>query len=260
MIQNRLLRKFLCFDQFKALGLALNSQWKQAPLPTTSILLVFFAVTVSLFPSIAFHYRAYFPMVDIFTLAIGLATVFAFLYRYAMKLCLKLGHDWKNSLSIVQTSFALGVLPLVVIMIFFPESTHEVNDIISYASKGGDKKVVSTIWDAIGFVFKVAVWAGVTEELVYRGMLVSALRRAPLFSSHLNTQRSRDLFAVTLSAVIFGVGHFGIWGPTMAVALSGIGAGFAIAYIALREALLPLIVFHILFDACLLYTSPSPRD
>ena len=75
-------------------------------------------------------------------------------------------------------------------------------------------------------------------------MLVTALRRIELFA----TQHQRDLFAIFFSAALFGVCHFALWGPYMAFAVAGLGFGFGLAYIAIGERLLPVIVYHIIFD------------
>lgn len=93
-------------------------------------------------------------------------------------------------------------------------------------------------------VIKVSVWAGLTEEIIFRGMLISILRRWQAF----NKQLHRDLFAVIVSAAVFGLSHIFVWGPVMALVLFGLGLGFGVAYIAIGELLLPVVVYHIGFD------------
>jgi hypothetical protein len=40
-----------------------------------------------------------------------------------------------------------------------------------------------------------------------------------------------------------------LWGLTPSLTLTGLGIGFGLAYIAIGELILPLIVYHIIFDA-----------
>lgn len=93
-------------------------------------------------------------------------------------------------------------------------------------------------------VIMISMWVALVEEILFRGVLVSILRRWKLIS----TQRQRDVFATLLSASIFGFAHYATWGPIAAIALVGLGIGFSIAYIANGEQLLPLILYHFAFD------------
>ena len=108
----------------------------------------------------------------------------------------------------------------------------------------GSSEVVHSFTHFAFMALIVAVWAGLTEELIYRGMLISALRRSKF---NLSTRR-KDSLAIVVSALIFGIGHVPFWGVPMSLAVTGVGVGFGVAYIATGELLVPVILYHIGFD------------
>ena len=94
--------------------------------------------------------------------------------------------------------------------------------------------------------FAVAVWVAVTEEYIFRGLCISVIRRWAIFPR----QSQRNALAITLSAVLFGAAHYPTWGLAAAIALTGLGFGFSLAYLANREQIMPVIVYHFIFDLC----------
>jgi len=110
----------------------------------------------------------------------------------------------------------------------------------------GEENINSTVIRNLStFIVQVSVWAGLTEEFIYRGLLITALRRSPMFGMN---QINKDKVAILVSAVIFGFSHYMLWGLPASLTLTGLGLGFGIAYIAIGELILPLIVYHIIFD------------
>ena len=83
-----------------------------------------------------------------------------------------------------------------------------------------------------------------TEEIIYRGLVVSGLRRIGFCKAQLRT----DLVACAVSALLFGVAHAGTWGLPAALAIMGLGFGFGVGYIAAGERLIPVIIYHFAFD------------
>ena len=59
-----------------------------------------------------------------------------------------------------------------------------------------------------------------------------------------------DVFAVLASGIIFGLAHIPSWGIALSLAITGLGIGFGVAYVANGERLAPLIVYHAVFDIC----------
>lgn len=88
----------------------------------------------------------------------------------------------------------------------------------------------------------VALMAGVTEELIYRGFLFHALGLFLPFS---------NISFVWIGAILFGVAHrYQGWFAILVTGL--IGAGFGYLYLAL-ETLWPLIIIHVLIDLVAVY-------
>ena len=106
-----------------------------------------------------------------------------------------------------------------------------------------------SFWEKIVLILSMAAWVALTEEVIFRGYLVSAIRRWGLIKS----QKHRDILAVVVSTLAFGLAHFPTWGPYAATALTGLGLGFVIGYIANGERLFPLILYHFVFDSFSLF-------
>lgn len=236
------LKNLLGLNKIAQLQSAWSSERAKPVEPKLSSLVLYFAVVVALLPSLAQIYQEFFPKVDYTTVAVGTAALLAMLFRLNSQIRIRRIESWSKALSVTHTAFALGCIPFVILVLVTPESLVEARNQVYENSVGGTK--VFSRFDQVLFILKVSVWAGLTEEIIFRGLLVSAVRRYRGFSSPL----TRDLAAIVLSGVLFGMVHVFTWGPTMGLALAGLGAGFALAYIANGEHIMPLIVYHIGFD------------
>lgn len=242
-------------DRIKELYYAYRSETlNKCAYPQLSSITLFYAVLVAALPAFSFFIKDLSVRIDITTVAVGIAVCLAVLFRLNTRLSIESIPDWRQALRLTHTAFAIGCIPIVAIVIAFPDSIYQVRDYVSAAD--GKSTGMPPVRSAIWFILSVSVWAGLTEEMIYRGMLVSALRRWHGFSQ----QWQRDLFAVTISSLMFGLVHLYSWGPLMSLALVGIGAGFSMAYIAIGERLSALIIYHILFDALSLSASFFARS
>lgn len=185
--------------------------------------------------------------VDLPTLSFAVCTILAILMRRWLKLDYHPTVDWRESLSLTHTAFALGCVPAAILIALNPSMFVERHDILTTAVPLEQTAETNPILFAIhagGVVVFLAAWAAVTEEFLFRGLLVSVIRRWRL----LRSQRARDILAAVSSAGIFGIAHYPTWGLTAALALGCIGTGFVIGYIANGERLTPLIFYHFCFD------------
>jgi membrane protease YdiL (CAAX protease family) len=199
------------------------------------------ALGISLLPAASHLLDIYKDSVDIVSVIIGIATLLAILFRVHHRIPFNSVKRWRSALSLTHTAFAIGAIPTVFVLLFSPESLLPPPQIMNNPSNS----VVETE-SLFAVILQISVWAGLTEEFIYRGLLISALRRSHLFGLN---QINKDKVAVLLSAIIFGFSHYMVWGLTPALTLTGLGIGFGLAYIAIGELILPLIVYHIIFDA-----------
>ena len=247
---SKLLGTFLGLDRIKELFLAYRAETlTKCAFPQISSITVFYAIAVAALPALGFFIKGEVGRLDIATVAIGIATCLAILFRLNTKLSIESIPNWRRALRLTHTAFAFGCIPIVAIVVAFPDSIFQVRDYIAQGEDGGVREVTSS--SAIWFVLSVSVWAGLTEEIIYRGMLISALRRW----RGIREQWQRDLFAISFSSLMFGLVHLHTWGPIMAIALVGLGVGFGMAYVAIGERLSALIIYHILFDVLSLSAS-----
>lgn len=179
---------------------------------------------------------------DLVSILIGLSAISALIARRRLGLSFRKVPSWRESLSLTHTAFALGCVPLVVLIVIAPEQFFQLA--IHRGEVVRESSDVSAPEFSFLLVLGIATWAGLTEELIFRGMLLPTLRRWDF----LRTLPARDYLCVLLSAAVFAAVHIPLWGPYLSVALFGIGCGFGIAYIVTGELLLPLIVYHIAFD------------
>lgn len=95
-------------------------------------------------------------------------------------------------------------------------------------------------WQVVISLLIIPVSSGITEELVYRGY---ALPRLAAFTG-------KQWQAIAITAFGFGLQHVAFllvdWrlALVMGVAMTLVGAGFGLAYLAARQRLLPLILIH----------------
>jgi len=90
----------------------------------------------------------------------------------------------------------------------------------------------------VAMILLVVVGAPVTEELLYRGLIQDALRRAAL----------GPWVAITITAVIFAYRHIGVTAPHTLLLLFGLGIAFGWAFERTGRLSAP-IAMHVLFNA-----------
>lgn len=236
MIRSPLLRRFLGVDRFIRLS---NTLGERPPIaPTTSTPLAVGVLALSLLPASV-------PAADrlapgLGTAGMGLLAIVGLLLRFRARLQPLAVSGWRRAFELVHTSFALGCLPAVLVLVLVPRSVYVVQGLRAGAGTAPPGSAAGFLWTAV----TIAAWSGATEEIVYRGTLVSFLRRwrGPTSAG------LRDLVAVLASAATFGLCHVPAWGWPLGIALAGLGAGLAVGYLASGERLWPVILYHALFN------------
>lgn len=239
-----LLRRFLAFDRFSELSQALRDQPEAKEVLSISaivaaLLVAAAPVLLTCLDAVSPH-----PSLPLPTIAFGISTLLAVVMRFQLDLRYLKVLNWKESLRLTHTAFALGCIPAVAMVVIFPESITQKTSILSGLVPSTSESEPVSLLQGFLFLMLLAGWAAVTEEFIFRGLMVSALRRWHIFSKQLH----RDIFAGGSSALLFGLAHFATWGGPAAVALTGLGVGFVIAYLANGERLSPIILYHFLFD------------
>ena len=154
--------------------------------------------------------------------------------------------NWKRSLSLTHTAVALGCIPAVLLVLLWPELLAERHDVLtqSMQAQPAPGAAKPPLLYVVAFVLLIAAWVAVVEEVLFRALIVSVVRRW----NFLPRQRQRDIAAALISALLFGIAHYVTWGPIASLALIGLGLGFVLAYIANGEQLLPVVLYHFIFD------------
>lgn len=83
------------------------------------------------------------------------------------------------------------------------------------------------------------------EEVIYRGFLIQRVEEA------LGERRYACYVAVVVSAVVFGLAHFG-WGPAGMVQTTFMGLAFALAFLWFKRNLWILVAAHAYMDTALI--------
>ena len=103
--------------------------------------------------------------------------------------------------------------------------------------------------DVTGNVSQYLLWLGIVwtaaafgEEMFFRGYLITRLQQ--LFAGGW----SGAVFAIAVSALIFGYGHFYYQGWRGAVVTCGIGLAFGSMFLLFKRNLWPLILLHGVID------------
>lgn len=233
------LRKILAFDRISSLRLALRQESQELLTPVRPILLTI-AIIIALIPPLAYlpQLRSQNPLTA--TILTGAALCLAIIVRNLARLSFNTVSNWRQSFSLTHTAFGLGCIPAAIILCFSPETVA----LLPEATAGSETTQPTGLSGLVLFILSVALWAAVTEEFIYRGLLLSFLRRTYWFK----TQLLRDAFAIIFSGLIFGMAHLSTWGIGLSLAITGLGIGFGMAYIANGERLVPLIVYHAVFD------------
>jgi len=190
---------------------------------------------------LVFNHSGYISTLSLIVCAIAAAAL-----RINSKISLEKAPKLLKSLSTTHTAIALGCIPAIAVLLFTPDMIGQHQQTIKQAIAPKAKETASfmLILKTFGIVAAMSAFAAVTEELIYRYSLLSIARRVSFISS----QQKRDIFAVILSAVTFGLAHLMTWGIPAALALTGLGVGFSLAYLANRESILPVIIYHFIFD------------
>lgn len=244
------LRHFLGIDRFAALWARLKEESAKDCSPKLDTLSVSAGVVVVVTPLVLtiLHHAERSPVVDLSVVAFAVCTLLALMLRKRFHLPRERKDSWKEALSLTHTAFALGCIPAVILLAMNPELFSNRHDILTSAVEpiAGDGPIGGVFMVAQNAILVViiAAWAAITEELLFRGLLVGVLRRWKLIP----TQKLRDVFAVVASSVLFGAAHYPTWGLIPALALTGLGVGFVLGYIASRENLTPLVFYHFCFD------------
>lgn len=243
-----LLHTFLGTARWKSLFSALREQSSHRQEPEVGTLAVFSAGLIALVPVLLTYIDAQDPEKSSMlpTIAFGACTVLAIVLRWRLGLPFRTTGSWKQALSLTHTAVALGCIPAVILLIASPQMLADRHDIISQSVGTAEPREVGMLvfLKTAGLVAFIAAWVAVIEEVLFRSLIVGVFRRWRLIASH----RKRDIFAAISSSLIFGVAHYATWGPVAALALTGLGLGFVMAYIANGERLMPLVLYHFIFD------------
>ncbi len=239
-----LLAKFLALDRWKEFFSLLRQECSAEQIPPLDSAAAALAFIVCGFPVL-------FALLEELTgrsslnstIAFGLCTVLALLLRSWLKLTHVPVSSWRQSMRTTHTAVALGCIPAIVIILFQPSLLASRHDALTTAVSSPPGQAPSLLFSVTMIVLS-ALWISVTEEFLFRGLLVSVVRRWRL----IKLQRHRDLAAVIISAGLFGIAHYPSWGAAAAAALAGLGVGFVLAYIANGERILPVILYHFAFD------------
>lgn len=239
---------FLAIARWKALWRAWCAATKRDSEEQIGIYLFGFSLLVAIIPVVVISVEAtnelipnYFP-----TIAFGVSTILAlFLLKNRGVVGISSRLKWAD-FSLTHTAVALGCIPVVLLLLFDPTVFADRSEAISevvVAPSAGEQQSVNYIM-LFGSIVFISAWVAVTEEILFRGVLLSALRKVP-FSSN---KRFVDGVAIILSAALFGLAHVPAWGLLPSLALAGLGCGFGIAFVVTDEQLLPIICYHFLFD------------
>jgi membrane protease YdiL (CAAX protease family) len=239
-----MLAKFLAVDRWRALLDRLKAESSTERQPLLDSIAVVLALVICSFPVIftALETSSGASGVNS-TIAFGICTLLALLLRSMLKLKHVTVASWRESLSLTHTAVALGCIPALLIILLNPSLLSSRHDALTQAASAPTEG--PGLAYTLTMILGSALWISVTEEFLFRGLLVSVIRRWRVLSS----QRTRDFAAVLISAALFGLAHYPTWGGGASIALGGLGIGFVLGFIANGERLLPLIIYHFIFDA-----------
>lgn len=239
-----LLGKFIGVSRWRSLFQAICKEYSELKRPDFKIEILLLAFLISCTPIVfAFLYNnssSFMP-----TIAFGVCAVLAILMRKKLYIENQNKHTFKAALSLSHTAVALGCIPAVLIVLLAPDLLAQRHDLLT---KAAEQSLPTGGKPSFLFIASMCVlyasWAAVTEEVLFRFLLISVLRRW----SFLKQQKTRDILACLLSAVIFGFAHYATWGIAASIALTGLGLGFGLAYLASGERLEPVLLYHFVFD------------
>jgi len=235
------LRTVLGIAQFGRLVSACRSaQHDFRPSSPISPALIVITAAIALVPIFA-HSTGQYYSIDITSILIGCSALISWIVMRRIGISFLRRESLYQDLKLTHYAFAFGCIPGVLVLILFGFDNIQPDDLLVDQDTG---ILQASIFARVVFILMVAMWAATTEELIFRALLIGVVRRLKLFG----TQKKNDLFAVAFSSAIFAISHAMTWGPAMGIALFGIGLGLGFAFIATREHIFPLIVYHCLFD------------
>lgn len=141
---------------------------------------------------------------------------------------LSLRHAWWGIL--------IGAIPFVPLFIFF-----------QMGDTAWSLQHTPDVWPLIWITVVNAIGVGVSEELIFRGTILTLFRR--IFGSY----RHAILLSVSLTAILFGAMHLEIgtnfFFPSLTTAINAAGSGFLFGILTIcTKSLWPAIILHAAWD------------
>ena len=241
MQKQNTLSKFLAVEKWKELysNYKLNSKIELSnSLENETLLLCLFISFVPILSSAFFT-----PKIG--TIVFGTICVISILLRNKLNFPkINLYKGIKKDLILTHTAFALGCIPAVIVILLSPDILSQHSETITQTFKPKQAEIKLSYFQLSAYILFISIWIAVLEEVVFRGLLLSSLRRSRILAK----AKHRDLIAILISAIVFGFAHYHSWGLQAAISTAGLGFGFGVAYISVKEKLIPLIIYHFLFD------------
>jgi len=175
------------------------------------------------------------------TMAFGICAVFAILFQRSIQRK-KVSPTTRQSFSLTHTAFALGCIPALLVVALDPSLLAKREQLLNASAHGAGVQVSKFTY--MFFIALFTLWVAVVEEYLFRGLLISVIRRC----GALRSPNVRTGSACFVSSVLFGLSHWAMWGPGASLALTGIGLGLALGYVANGEKIWPMILYHWGFD------------
>ncbi|MCB0353105.1 MAG: CPBP family intramembrane metalloprotease [Bdellovibrionales bacterium] len=237
--------RFLAVKRFRSFFAALKDGASFCPKDSSSSFAVFLSLILGVLPGLSYLLLPIDSLdTPVFVLLVSMLGGFLLRSRVTEsgrnRNQLQLGF-WKR-LSLIHTGVAVGCIPLVILLILAPEQFTSVKQGLVAADAPGLGR--PSPWRVVLFVLLVSTWAGLTEEVLYRGVLLSLIRRWSAW----NSRQAATWSAVLLSSALFAFCHIPLWGPVLSLGLFFVGIGFSLGFVASGEDLAGVVLYHILFD------------
>lgn len=240
-IQNKYLREFLALQKVRTLWNAFQEASAEIILPTP-IPYITLALIVGCIPIIGVVMQSNGVGFDAPIVFSGVALLGGLLLRSMNGINYQSVVSWKDSFSKTHTAFGLSCIPLALILVFYQDAFYSIDLGLDESEAAGE--TIVSYSQLVYFILFTSLWAGLTEEIIYRGTVLAFFRRIPLNIS----QAAKDWIAILISAFMFAASHYVAWGAWLCVAVFCLGVGLGVAYVAIRERLLPIILYHAAFD------------
>jgi len=234
---------WLGLDRFRELGLALSGRDPVQPQGNWGLLGVGCLFSVYFLAHFFELFEGYFYFIGISFALLGILTLrfrwFPKTNESGSSISESL-RDFKGELSKVHTAFAFGCAPAIIAFLIAGDFQLK-NNLIGEVFHSSEE---SNALASLGFAIIIASWSSVGEEIVFRGGLLSGIRRLNLALE----PETRDTIALIVSSAFFGLAHYPTWGLGVALPLGFIGYGLGLGYLASKESLLPVIFYHFCFN------------